>query len=205
VLDPIAVDPVTVRFTKGLLYYDRGTTLFVVPSDGSAPPAVAQANAARYLVTGPQGQIAYSLDPDNRYISNAGDGWVGDFNFMERGRRVRFSADGGRLYFLEHAATLGTVGDLTSIALPSGGGAPAVLGLNVHSYDLLDDGRLLAIENHVYAGTWNRLVVINEAAHEKRWVVPSATEFFVVPGSHEIIADVVTGASGYDIVRTPSP
>jgi hypothetical protein len=36
-------------------------------------------------------------------------------------------------------------------------------------------------------------------------VVPSATEFLLAPGGGEIIADVVSGASGYDILRLPAP
>jgi hypothetical protein len=74
----------------------------------------------------------------------------------------------------------------------------------VHAYDELPDGRVLAIENHVYAGTWNRLVVIDEAAGQKRWVMPGTAEFFLVPGGRELIADVVDGL-GYDIFRLPAP
>ena len=87
----------------------------------------------------------------------------------------------------------------------AGGGAPLSLGLNVHSYAELPDGRVLAIENHAQAGVWNRLVVIDEALLTKKWVVPSAAEFFLVPDRSEIVADVISGASGYDIYRVPAP
>src|SRR5207245_9125260 len=98
---------------------------------------------------------------------------------------------------------VGGYGCLTSVLAP--GGAPTLLGMNVHSFNELPDGRVLAIENAVYAGTWNRLVVIDEAAATKRWVVPQAADFLLVPGSQEIVADIVTGASGYDIVRVTAP
>lgn len=203
VLDPATVDPATLVLDGDRAYYVRGGDLWSVPLDGSAPPAVAATNAARYLDSGPGGEIVVSRDPADRYAGGAGDGWIGDWNFMERGRKMRWGGDGGHLYFLEHAATLGIVGDLTSVEVP--GGAPLTLGLNVHMFDLLPDGRILAVENRVYAGTWNRLVVIDERAMTKRWVVPSATEFFLVPGAQSVVADVVSGASGYDIVQAPVP
>jgi hypothetical protein len=164
---------------------------------------LAQPTAARLLSLGPQGELVYSRDPPNRYVGGAGDGWIGETNFMQRGRLVTWSADGTRLRFLEHAATLNTYGDLTSVVSPNG--PPVTLGINVHAFDELPDGRVLAIENHVFAGSWNRLVVIDEAAGTKHWVVPQAAEFFLVPGGREIIADVVSGASGYAIARVPAP
>ena len=128
---------------------------------------------------------------------------------MERGRRLRPSLDGGRLRFLERAATIGVFGELLSVALPTepgaAGGDALSLGLNVHAFAEIPDGRVLSIENRVYQGTWNRLVIVDEAAREKRWLIPGATEFFVLPDASAAVADVVTGASGYDIVRAPIP
>jgi hypothetical protein len=104
----------------------------------------------------------YSRDPLERYVDGAGDGWLGAWNFMQRGRLVHWSQDGTRIRFLEHAATIGTYGDLTSVVVPSA--APLTLGLNVHAFDEIADHRVIAIENAVYVGTWNRLVVIDETA-----------------------------------------
>jgi hypothetical protein len=162
-----------------------------------------QPGAARLLTQGPNGEITFSKDPRNRYAGNAGDGWVGDWRFMERGRFARWSGDGARIHFLEHAATVGTYGDLTSVSVP--GGAPRTLAINAHEYDELPDHRILAVENAVYAGAWNRLVVIDEAADTKHWVVPSAVDFFLVNNGSELVADVVSGASGFDVVRVPAP
>jgi hypothetical protein len=206
VLTSTVFDPATLQLDDYNAYYVLGGDLFRVPLDGSAPPAMVQANAARLIGLGTHGEIAYSHDPIDRYIGGAGDGWIGDWNFMERGRFPRFSADGTRVRFLEHAAITGIVGELTSVMLPAaGGGAPVSLGINVHAFRELPDGRVLSIENHAQAGVWNRLVVIDEAAHTKHWVVPSAAEFFVVPDGSQIVADVVSGASGYNIVNLPSP
>ncbi len=199
-----AVDPAAVRTSDdGTAWFGVDGGLWRVPLDGSAPATLAQANAARLLALGPNGEIAYSRDPADRYAGGAGDGWLGDWSYMGRGRLLRWSGDGKRLRFLEHAATIGVFGDLTSVTVP--GGAPTVLGINVHMYAETDDGRVLAVENRVYAGAWNRLVVIDEAAGTKKWVVPSATEFLLVPDRGEVIADVVSGASGYDILRAKIP
>ncbi len=203
VLSAAPFDPATLLVDKGTAFYQSGGVIFQVPLDGSAAPAAVQDRAARLLLRGPNGELVYSRDPPARYVAGAGDGWLGDWNFMQRGRIVRWSGDGKRIRFLEHAATVGTYGDLTSVAVP--GGAPVTLGINVHAFDELADGNVLAIENAVYAGAWNRLVVIDEAGHHKRWVVPSAVDYVLTPDAHEIIVDVVSGASGYDILRVPAP
>ena len=209
VLWPSGFDLSTLALTVDTAYWVAGGDLLSAPLDGSAAATVAQPCAARITGLGPHGEIAYSHDPSTRFVGGAGDGWLGDWNFMERGRRVRFAADGRHIYYLEHAAFTGTVGELMSVTTPDApggaGGTPVSLGINVHAFTELPDGRLLSIENHVYAGTWNRLVVIDQAAQTKKWVVPAATEFFVVPGAKYIIADVVSGLSAYDIYLVPVP
>ena len=85
------------------------------------------------------------------------------------------------------------------------GSAPFLLGINVHAYYELPDARLLAIENHVYNGSWNRLVVIDESAQTKKWVMPAVTDFLITPDNQEFIADVVSGATGFDILRANVP
>ena len=41
---------------------------------------------------------------------------------------------------------------------------------------------------------------------ERDWaVVDRASQYNFIPGSNDIIADIVTGASSYDLVRVPIP
>ena len=199
--DPIA--RVSVAVDDDVFYYATPAGLSSVPLDGSRPARLEQPGAARLRAVGRGGELAYGLDPADRYAGGAGDGWIGGWRFMERGRQLRFSADGARLHFLEHAATLGTYGDLTTATSPAA--PPRTLAINVHRWDELPDGRLLAIENAVVGGAWNRLVVIDEVAGERRWLVPTATEFLLVPGSRDLLVDVVSGATGYDVLRVPAP
>ena len=182
------------------VFWPDSAGLFWVRLDGSVPPTLIAAGGARILATTPDGQVVYSRDSAIRYARGAGDGWIGDWRFMERGKSVQFAPDGKRLYFLEHAATVGDFGDLTSADL---GGLPQLLSINVHNFAVTGDGRVLAIENAVFAGAWNRLVVIDENANTKKWVVPSAADFVMVPGGDQMLVDVVSGASGYDILRVP--
>lgn len=53
---------------------------------------------------------------------------------------------------------------LDSIPVPvprqSGTGAADTLAINVRTFEDLPEGRILAIENRVCSGEWNRLVVI---------------------------------------------
>jgi hypothetical protein len=203
VFTPLPVDRSSVNTAYDQIYFHTDAGLWRAPLDGSTAAALIQPGAARARAVGPHGEVAYGNDPASLYAGGAGDGWLGDWKFMERGRTPRFSADGARLHFLEHAATLGTYGDLT---LATGPADPVrTLSINVHAWDELADGRLIAIENAIQRGTWNRMVVIDELAGERRWLVPGAAEFFLVPGKREIIVDAVSGASGYDILRVPAP
>jgi hypothetical protein len=197
------IDIGSLGFSDTLGFWADEKGLWEVPLDGSAPAQLVQPGAARLWNLSPSGQITYSKDPRGRYAGNAGDGWVGDWNFMERGRLMGWSSDGARIHFLEHAATVGTYGDLTSVSVPGGG--PRILAVNAHNWAELPDHRILAVENAVYAGTWNRLVVIDEVANTKRWVVPECADFFLINNGTELIADVVSGASGFDILRVPAP
>jgi hypothetical protein len=204
VLSSLDVDATTLWLDGDRIFFAAAGGLWRAPliGGGSAPAVEVQPGAARLLALGPRGELVYSRDPVSRYAGGAGDGWLGDRRFMERGRLLRWSGDGTRLRFLEHAATLGTYGDLTSVAVADG--MARVLGINVHNYDELPDGRVLAIENAVYAGTWNRLVVIDEATGEKRWVAAAAADFSRVPDGPQVLIDAVSGASGVDILRLPS-
>jgi hypothetical protein len=204
------IDPTTVLFDDaGLSWFANGEGLWRVPLDGSAPPSLVAPGAARLRALGPRGEEVYSHDPASRYSNGAGDGVLGGWSFMERGVRVRFNAADTHVHFLEHAARLGVVGDLMSAALPASpggtGGSPVLLGLNVHQIEELPDGRILAVENHAFPGSWNRLVAIDETRLEARWVMAGADQFFMVPGAGAVVVDVVSGVSGWNVVRVPLP
>jgi hypothetical protein len=201
VLSDAMPDPTTISIHNDQLYYVDDGSLWQVPLDASKPPSIAAQTAARLLSVGPQNQLLYSHDDALKYSGGAGDGYIGATQVMERGRVIRWSTDDERIFYLEHAATLGTYGDLTSFVQPNG---PATtLSINAHSYAELPDHRVLAIEDAVYRGSWNRLVVIDEAAGTKHWVAPSVAEFSLTPDGSTVVADVVSGASGYDIYRIP--
>lgn len=200
VLAPQKVDPTTLQISGNDAFYSDAMGVWWLTLDGMTPPTLIGPGGARWLATAPDGEFVYSRDSATRYTGGAGDGWIGNWRFMERGRNIRFNAAGDRIYFLEHAATIGNYGDLHSV-----GNDDVLLATNVHAYAVLDDGRVVAVENAVYAGAWNRLVVINQAEGIKRWVVPSAADFVMVPGGKDMIVDVVSGASGYDILRVPAP
>jgi hypothetical protein len=200
---PDGFDATSLLVDKDLAYFPDGGSLWSIPLDGSAAPKMVQVNAARALLVGPNGEVVYSHDPGDRYVFGAGDGWLGSWNFMNRGQLLTWSHVGNRLYFLENAAMLDTVGNLMAATVP--GGVPQPLGINVHDYAELPDGRILSLENHVFEGTWNRLVVIDETAGTKKWVSPATAEFLYVPDANVIIADVVVSADGYDILRIPVP
>jgi hypothetical protein len=206
-------DPSSLTLAHNALFYQQSGSLYMVPLDGSAPPRQLRADAARLLSLPPRfpddARFVYSRDPASRYVNGAGDAWLGDARVMERGRLLRFSADATRLFFLEHAAQAATVGQLETVALPppghDGAGDPVVLGANVHQYSELPDGRVLAVENHALAGEWNRLVAIDPATQSARRVLDATHEYQLLPDGSEAIADVISGASGYDIYRVPIP
>ncbi|HEY7957327.1 MAG TPA: hypothetical protein VII38_18600, partial [Polyangia bacterium] len=152
---------------------------------------------------GPAGALAYSRDPQGRYAAGAGDGWLSDWRFMERGRGAGWSRDGKKLRWLEHAAQESGVGELLSATVPNG--APLHLALNVRQYDELSDGRVLACDDRAFRGIQNRVVVIDEQARTARWVASQAAEYVHIPGSSDLLIDVVSGPSTYDIVRVPVP
>lgn len=206
VLSSLAFDPATLSAdAAGNAWFRTGGALFRVPLDGSAAAERVVDRAARLLGVGPGGQPVYSLDAATRYVNGAGDGWVGGWRFLERGFYAGFSLDGQRIYALDQAATTNAVGSLYSLPA-TGSGEATLLGRNVGRLDGLADGRLVAVENQATVGSWNRLVIIDEPARARTFVLDGAADFEVVrPGEAEAVADVVSGASGYDIYRVPLP
>ncbi len=185
------------------LYYSVGTELRSVPIEGTDPPRrVLDRAVERVLAVYDEGLIVYSQDPGDRYIYGVGDGWIGDWRFMNRGRGVDVNKEKQRVHFLENAAQGGGIGDLCSAPF---GGAVATLARNVYQYDELADGRVLASSNHAFRGTQNRVILIDEAKGEARWVADQATRYSFIPGSNDLLVDIVTGASSSDLVRVPIP
>lgn len=193
---PIAIDYDTA-------YYPASGGLWAAAIDGSTPPALVAPGGVRFLDRTGSGLVAYSRDSPSRYANGAGDGWIGDRQLMERGIFAQFSGDASRLRWLEHAANLGDYGDLTTALVD--GGAAETLALNAFDYGELADGRVVAVEDAALTGTFNRLVVIDEQAQTKRWVAPSTFDFLIEPNGTEMVVDIVSGASGYDILRVPAP
>ena len=195
---------------NGSLWFHRGRALYGaednlkwVPLDGSEPPSVVLPKGRRVIAFGPKDDIVYSTDPTGKFVQDAGDGWLDGWHFMDRGRSVSYSGDGLRLRWLEHAAQASGVGDLVSAAVPNG--APQYLALNVRQYEQLGDGRLLASSNRAFRGAQNRVIVIDEDARVAHWVADQSADFVRIPGTNDLLVDVVASASGFDIVRVPIP
>ncbi len=203
-LDPSPCDQTEpIYFRGGDVLYTVSGTLRRTARNGSTPPTTVLEDGQRLIAFGPAGALAYSRDPQGRYAAGAGDGWLSDWRFMERGRGAGWSRDGKKLRWLEHAAQESGVGELLSATVPNG--APLHLALNVRQYDELSDGRVLACDDRAFRGIQNRVVVIDEQARTARWVASQAAEYVHIPGSSDLLIDVVSGPSTYDIVRVPVP
>jgi hypothetical protein len=195
--------PIDDRHSRIEVFYSMGGELRRVPVDGSEAPQQALSHPVeRVLGVYDPDHIVYSQDPGDRFIYGVGDGWLGEWRFMNRGRGVDVDVEKQRVHFLENAAQGGGIGDLS--AAPFGGNA-SVLARNVYQYDQIGDGRLLAAANHAFRGTQNRVIVIDEQKGEARWVADQAAQYSFIPGSTDLLVDIVTGASSYDLVRVPLP
>ncbi len=190
--------------TLSIVYTVAGQT-YIVPYGGGTP-ALVLIDGLRLLAFGPapNDPVMYSDEPDDEFVNGASDGYIGSWKFMERGLAAGWSRDGTKLRWLEHAAQPSGVGQL--MVAPSGGGPATELALNVRQYDeLRGDGRVLAAANHAFKGTQNRVVAIDEKALTQAWVADQAHEYATIPGSTDLLIDVVTGPSTYDIVRVKLP
>ena len=77
--------------------------------------------------------------------------------------------------------------------------------LNTRQWQELADGRILADADHAFRGAQNRVVVVDEKARTAQWVASAAAQYSRIPGTNDLLIDVVTGPTGYDIVRVPIP
>jgi hypothetical protein len=195
--------------SNGFAYYEVGNTVRKTKLDGSAPPQqLYDFGQNRVLIIQPpKDVIIYSTDPDDRYALGAGDAWIGNWRFVERGTAISF-VDQQKLYWLEHSAQNSGAGELTMLTMPAPdqpGGTPRRLARNVRQYDLLGDGRILCDDNHAFNGVFNRIVVIDPEANTSTWVASSSNYFSSIPDTNDYIVDVVSGATGHDVVRVSIP
>lgn len=160
---------------SGAIQYDGDDGIRSVPLDGSAPARTVWQGLdnVQLLSLCGDGSVAYSLDPKERYGLNAGDGWIGSFRFMERGRDARFSPDCRRIHFKERAANLRRLGELRSTTLADR--STRFLARNVGFYAELPDRRLLATDNLAVIGSHNRLVLLDEDAGTSRTLMTGPT------------------------------
>jgi hypothetical protein len=194
----------------GYVYYDVATTVRKAKLDGTqAPITLFDFGQARVLgIANPGDLIFYSTDPADRYVHGAGDGWFKGWKFMERGLALHLSDDHRHLYWLEHAAQGSGTGDLMAVTLPGPGlpgGTAVTLAKNSRQYGFLSDGRILADENRANNGIWNRVVLIDELRGHKQYVAVGANHPSQIPQSNDYIVDVISGASGHDVVRVSLP
>jgi hypothetical protein len=178
------------RLTRGEAWYARApvgswpveltATVLAAPLDGSRPPHVLlEADPTRYLLT-----LAASTTDTPLYarappapadLVRGSNGWLGDWQFMERGILATTSDDGKRVRWLEHAANLRPVGELRSAAI---GGAPFTLQRNVVQYEEIAPGKLLVAANQALLGPQNRVVLVDEEARVARRLADSADHFY---------------------------
>lgn len=185
----------------GYVYYGVGEEVRrILPTGGDSE--VVLRDGLRVVGWGPNDLVLYSRDPADRYVNGCGDGWLGNWRFMDRGLYPGFSGDGRRLRWLEHAAVANAAGQLISAQF---GGAILHLTENTREYEELADGRILTDEDHAFLGTQNRIVVIDEDRREAQWVAASSASYDRIPGTNDLLVSVVTGPSSFDIVRVSIP
>ncbi len=189
--------------TRIELFYLVGKQLRRVPIDGSSPPVpVLDYEVERVLGVLSPDMVLYSQDSADRFIYGVGDAWIGTWRFADRARLIYLTNDQKHVTYLENAAQSGGIGDLTWAPLD---GASQRLARNVYQYDELSDDRLLIAGNHAFRGIQNRIAIIDKDRTEVRWVVDSASQYGFIPGSSDLLVDIVTGPDTTDLVRVPIP
>lgn len=215
VLDARPCNPTrtSVWLTPTWIYYtvDEGArvTLARTRRDGTTAPEMVDPNPRRILdiVTNNDGveRCLFSSEPDELYVNDSSDGWIGSWRFMERGRLPRLTRDGSRVFWLEHAAQGSNAGELLMANVP--GGAPVRLAYNATQVDLLADGRVVATANAAFTGVHNRVVILDPERGEQRRLVDAAPRFTLLPNREELLVEVFAnaGSSLLDVYRVPIP
>lgn len=210
-LDGLPCNPSILRVSSGSILYLREDGLREISAAGVARLLV-PAPVGQLLAVGPSPSLVYSSDPPITYGAGIGDGWIGDWRFMNRGRRPTYSIDAGdpasaeraRIRWQENAARSDNSGELMSARLAARDGErPLLLAKNVRQWLETRPGRLYTISNAAGRGVYNRMIVIDEDQREARWVIDSARDFLRVPGQNVIIALTVHGQVGFDVYRVP--
>ena len=96
-----------------------------------------------------------------------------------------------------------SMGVRSASSQPAGTSTP--LTRNTHIYSTLPDGRILCDENRANQGVWNRVVAVDQTRGHKQWVATSANRFASIPHSNDYLIDVISGATGHDVVRVTIP
>jgi hypothetical protein len=208
-LDPSPCNPSILRSVSGSILYLREDGVYEV-DDKSPPQRRLAAPVGQLLAVGPGRALAYSTDPPLTYGAGIGDGWLGSWRFMNRGRRPTWSIHGApdavRLRWMENAARSDGSGELLSARIAAAESErPLLLARNVRQWLEVAPGRVLAVSNAAGRGVYNRLILIDEDRREARWVLDSVRDFLRIPGRDEVIAQVVHGQIGFDIYRIPLP
>ena len=186
-------------FDGNTLYYRAASPpIRTVTSDGSM--SVLPLPIRRILAFGVDGVPLYSTTPSGTFESDAGDGWLGAWKFMNRGAKPSMSSH-GRLHYVENAATLFAIGDLWWADV---GGAATHLARNCLDYEVLGDGRVLILDDQEQRGDFNRLLIADEAAAERRWVAAGAEHFARIPDTDDLLVTRY-GPGGDDVVRVSIP
>ena len=210
-------DPTNFWINNGFVYYNSDTSIHKVPLDHSSPPQeVYDLGTKRLLsLTNPDDTVFYSTDPATLFVHGAGDGWLAshsggaDFKFMERGTGLAIYNNATQLTWLEDSAQETGAGELMSLTLPApgvAGGTKVPLALNVRTYGLLADGRIICDDDHAFDGIENRIVVLDQLRHHAQWVASSSNYVMGIPGASDFLVEVVNGdLNTHDLVRAPLP
>jgi hypothetical protein len=149
----------------------------------------------------------FDSDPDAWGTS---DGWIEDWQFMQRGLGVTFSNDCDRVRWKEYAARPDHMGELLSATIPRG--EVLRLARNVLFYDLLPDGRVISTANMTVPGPQNRIVLIDETRRESRllleeklWPILMSPLSWEFPGNSDVLIESIGDGGVPELLLVPLP
>jgi hypothetical protein len=200
--------PDILRVVDGQVLYKRGKAIYRVPERGGVPEvaiAPPEDREVGQLLLAAGGALVYSLDPPLTYGAGIGDGYLRGEKYLQRGRRPSLTDGGARLRWLENAARSDSTGELMSAPVPKSDATPLLLARNVRQYAEVAPGKVLCVANANGKGAYNRIILVDERAMTARYVVDSARSFLRIPGTNDVLVQIVNGQIGYDIRRVPIP